>query len=234
MAPNDTKKRWTSYLTAGAVGFVAALVLCWAWQGMSSQKLAISFPGGLALDLQAEGDQISHVDMLEQMYAEQFSRAGLLGWLREKSIYQISDREIAAALPGLCEEMSPQDPLQERLRKQQACAQIDVISDLRALASDRDVPFHYVGQEVRIGVPSEDDQPAPRRANACSGGGWHGQDVELTNPLNERQITIFASGSYRCTGVIGTPDLQLNEADALGFFDGALDKYEEAVAVIIE
>ena len=125
---------------------------------------------------------MSHVAVLEQMYAEEFSRAGLEGWLEEKSIYQISNRAIAAALPSLCEEVSAQDPLQERLRKQQACAEVDVIRDLRALARNRDVPFHYVGQEIRIGVPAEDDQPDPGRASACSDGEWHGQDIELTNP----------------------------------------------------
>ena len=80
--------------------------------------------GGFTLDLQAEGNQISHVAVLEQMYAEEFSRAGLEGWLEEKSIYQISNRAIAAALPSLCEEVSAQDPLQERLRKRQSCFQI--------------------------------------------------------------------------------------------------------------
>ena len=235
MTQNDTKSPWIGRdIAAALLGLAGGFLLCWAWQGMSSQTVAIAFPGGFTLDLQAEGNQISHVAVLEQMYAEEFSRAGLEGWLEEKSIYQISNRAIAAALPSLCEEVSAQDPLQERLRKQQACAEVDVIRDLRALARNRDVPFHYVGQEIRIGVPAEDDQPAPGRASACSDGEWHGQNIELTNPLNEQQITILASGSYRCTGVLGTADLQLNAGDAVGLFDGALDKYEAAVAVIIE
>ena len=234
MTQNDTKSPWIGRAIAAGLGLAVGFLICWGWQGMSSQTVAISFPGGFSLDLQAEGNQMSHVAVLEQMYAEEFSRAGLEDWLEEKSIYQISNRAVASALPSLCEEMSAQDPLQERLRKQQACAEIDVIRDLRALARNRDVPFHYVGQEIRIGVPTEDDQPDPGRASACSEGEWHGQDIELTNPLNEQQITILSSGSYRCTGVLGTADLQLNVGDAIGLFDGALDKYEVAVAVIIE
>ena len=37
---------------------------------MSSQTVAIASPGGFTLDLQAEGNHISHVAVLEQMYAE--------------------------------------------------------------------------------------------------------------------------------------------------------------------
>ena len=101
MTQNDTKSPWIGRAIAlgAGVGFAIAIIVCWAWQGMSSQTVAIAFPGGFTLDLQAAGNQMSHVAVLEQMYAEEFSRAGLEGWLEEKSIYQISNRAIAAPIP---------------------------------------------------------------------------------------------------------------------------------------
>ena len=81
MTQNDTKSPWIGRAKVAGfglvVGSVGALLLCWTWQGMSSQTVAIAFPSGFTLDLQAEGNQISHVAVLEQMYAEEFSRAGL-------------------------------------------------------------------------------------------------------------------------------------------------------------
>ena len=89
---------------------------------------------------------------------------------------------------------------------------------------------------MTIGVPDQDDQLPVEGANACQGGEWFRHRVLLTNHLNGRQITVFASGHYGqglCGPVVGAADLQLNEEDAFSIFDGPLDKFEEAVAIIV-
>ena len=78
MTQNDTKSPWIGRAIAAGLGLAGGFLLCWAWQGMSSQTVAIAFPGGFTLDLQAEGNQISHVAVLELMYAEEFELNRLL------------------------------------------------------------------------------------------------------------------------------------------------------------
>ena len=102
---------------------------------------------------------------------------------------------------------------------------------LRNLARQSDPPFHLAGRIVRIGVP--DNEPPVGTANACQNGEWYRRRIELANRLDGRTVIVFASGHYGRGVCVGTADLQLNAEDALSILDPPLDKFEEAVATIV-
>ncbi len=232
MIPAFLKKPhyWVPALLVGvAFGFFLRRVT----MGRAAQ-FAVTFPGGFSVDVAAQQERVSHDTLLDHLYDEPFSQAGLMEWLRQRSIFHIADRVIADSLPQLCSDLGSDASLKTRLAWQRECANVALVRDLREMVQRRQVPFHFVGQEVRIGVPSTEDQPALGQANACAQGLLHGRTIELTNVTNRRQITVSATGQYRCTGLIGTPDLQLSHIDAQNLFDGPIDKYQDAVAIVVD
>ena len=98
----------------------------------------------------------------------------------------------------------------------------------------RDVPFHYVGREIKVGVPSREDQPQPGMAHACKNSEFGDHAVELTNLRSKESVTVRASGSYECTGYNQYPDIQLSYTDARELFGRPMDKYEAAIAVVLD
>ena len=232
MAASIWDCRW-----AAIGGFVVGLFVAVLFfsRGDSRRSLRVTVPtngGPVSIDLAAENDTMNQVDVLNQLFTDEFSKPGMLAWLANEGIHEIASPQLAAALVNHCDPIPP-EPLAEMLAKQQECEAKPVVKALRDLARTHSRPFHFVGREVDIGVPAEEDQPAEGRANTCSGGDFEGRNVELTNPINNKRVTVRASGSYLCTGVGRTAHIQLSQADAFRVFDGPLDKYEQAIAVVV-
>ena len=205
-----------------------------AWKDAAEKTLSIT-AGGLSMQLEAKGQEIAHEELLAQMYESDFVRAGLIKWLAHKDIFHISDPGLAEALnKNLCGSI-PAGPLPDRMRAARECAEKEVVRNLRQIARRKEVPFHYVGKEVEIGIPSESEhQPRAGGANTCEeDDDLAGKRVELTNPLNQKKLEVQASGYYPCSGVGRTPDVQLNPADARKLVDGPLKKYQSAIAVAL-
>lgn len=214
-------------------GIVLALVvLALGFTRMGAKSLMIDFPlgGGIAV----EADKLPQSELLEKMWADDFGKAGMIDWLSRRSVFQVTDARAVEALGNLCGDF-PAAPIGDRVAKQQECAEITVAKALRELARTRKPPFHYVGFQIRVGVSlDEEHRPTDGYANACQEGELLGRKVELTNPLNHKQIQVTATGRYPCSGMGITPDIQLNEADAAAIFDGALLKHQVAVAVVLD
>ena len=221
----------------GAVCGAALVGMAWMGFGATSaaeKSFSVGF-GDAFLSMDAKDGKIDHKALLEGIFAERFSKDGALGWLRdEQSVYSIEDPMLAHALnTNLCEAI-PDHPIEAHIEKGNACASILAAANLRRLAEGRKVPFHYVGREVQIGVQVDPDHaPRPNRANACEQSDLSGKRVEITNLLNNRKITVLATGLYPCSGIGAAPDLQLNQQDAGELFDGPLMKYQTAIAVIL-
>ena len=181
--------------------------------------------GNIELSLEADGS-IDHAAVLQQMYVTEFGRAGMLAWLSMYDIYSLENRDVPDALAVLCGA--------DRLARE-TCVDIPVIQDLRVKMLGREPPFHHVGEDVEIGVPSQEDQPPGGRANACYGGRFFGREIQLSNQSNGNSVEVIAdAGTYTCTGEVRTPDLQLNFEDADELLGGApLNEYEPARAVIL-
>ena len=156
---------------------------------------------------------------------QDYARAGMLEWLETKQVYSLDSRKLPDALAALCGSDKGE---------REACITTPVIRDLRSKMLSHDPPFHYVGEDVEIGVPSRDDQPPVSRAHACSGGPWVGRRIELSNPANGNSVEVVAdAGTYTCTGVVKTPDLQLHFETADYLFNEPLREYGEARAVVL-
>ena len=159
----------------------------------------------------------------------------MIEWLAGKDIFHITDPRLSEALnKDLCASI-PEEPLTERMRIARVCAEKDIAKKLRLLSRRKAVPFHYTGKEVQVGIPSAPEhQPQKGKANTCAeDDDLVGKRVQLTNPLNQKQLDVLASGYYPCSRVIRTPDIQLNPADADWLFDGPLRKYQDAIAVVL-
>lgn len=221
----------------GAGFIVGAAVVGGAWIALGAadaeeKSFSVMF-GDASISMNTRGGRIDHEALLESIFSEKFSRDGALGWLRDgQNVYSIKDPALASALhTKLCEEI-PDRPIDAHISKGAACAEISVVENLRRLVEGHQVPFHYVGRKVQVGIQGAPEHaPRASRANACEGSDLSGKRVELTNLLNENQIMVLATGIYPCSGVSVKPDLQLNPEDASRLFDGPLRKYQPAIAV---
>ena len=224
------QRKFAPYVWGAVIGSALAWTICTLTSGASSQSFSVAFAGA-SVEIRAEGMEVKHEDLLNRIYGEDFARAGLLGWLERKDIFLVSDPNLVAGLVEFCGDI-PTKPLQARLESGRACAAKPVVAGLRDLSDRRLPPFHYIGEIVRIGVPEEADRPPDGRANACRNGTFWRREVELTNPVNRKKITVEASGHYPCADP-STADIQLSEADALELFETPTQKYEQAIAVVV-
>ena len=223
-------------LVPGFIVIVVLLVILGMPDNPTSQNVNITFPGGFMLEMDVSQPEVAHSALLAQLFSEEFTRDGVLGWLgREQQMFSISDIQLVTALEqNLCDPI-PDSPLPERIEKAQECAARPVADGLRTLQVERRIPFHYVGIPVRVGVQADEEgRPAMGRANVCLESDLLGKQIELTDPISGSRITVLASGSYRCTGFSRYPDVQLGPDQARDLFISALLEYQDAVAVSLD
>ena len=218
--------RTTTFLLGVAAGMFVLGLFWWATTDSDeTRSLSFRFPGG-SVDLSAAADgSMDHAKALQEIYKKDYARAGMLEWLERKQVYSLDSRKLPDSLAGLCGSGKAE---------REECIKTPVIRDLRSKMLSHDPPFHYVGEDVEIGVPKRNDQPPVKRAHACSGGPWVGRKIELSNPANDNSIEVVAdAGTYTCTGEVRTPDLQLHFETAAHLFNEPLKKYGEARAVVL-
>ena len=219
---------WKTHGSVGvAVGAGIVGIFWWSSGSDETRNLSIQFPTGGRIELSAEADgAIDHAAVLEQIYSREFSRSGMLNWLQSKQVYSLDSRELPDALAAPCGTSQVE---------REACISIPVLQDLRDRVLSHSPPFHYVGEDVEIGVPNQEDQPPVGRAHACAGGRWSGRRIELSIPAAGNSLEVLAdAGVYTCTGEVRTPDLQLSFEDADLLFGGEpLSEYGSARAVVL-
>ena len=187
--------------------------------------------GDFGLKIDTSQQQVDHRTLLENLFANDFGKAGLMSWLADKEIFSFDDARLAEALnERLCGPI-PEQPLDQKIEASQDCADLPVAADLRQLVDQKRVPFHYVGITVQVGIPAREHQPRPGGANICADSELRGKRVELTDPQTSNRIEIQPSGTYECTGFTRFPDIQLNFEDAQELFSAPLNELQEAVAV---
>ena len=230
-----SKKTWVGYGVCIVLGILGGLFADGAFfSGSSQRSVSVTLPGGVGLDLEATQDGILLDSLYSRIYADRSFRDGLIARLADDHIYQLTDPRLADALHEYLCSPIPDQPLTERTNAARECAELPVARRLRQLAEMRNVPFHYVGREIRIGVPSREDQPKPGMAHTCKNSEFGDHAVELTNPRSNATITVRATGSYVCTGFTQYPDIQLGYTDAQELFGRPTNKYEAAIAVVLD
>ena len=195
-------------------------------------KISMSFPRG-SLILEPTEEKIDYESLLDKIYSTEFSKAGLMNWLDKKNIFSFEDPSIVTALNKKLCEPNTERGLEERFKRDRECAEEDVAAGLRELERKKKVPFHYLGSVVKVGIPSKTDQPPQNRANVCNNSDFFGARIKLHHPKNKKSIEVQATGKYLCLSPAEYPDIQLNSEDAGKLFPGSLQKYQEAVAIIL-
>lgn len=229
--PKHSKWPWSGFAVAFVLGIIVGMLF---FSGSSRRSLSLSAPNGYTLNLDATEEDLSFDSLYSSITAVRAFRDALIERLSDDQIYQVTDARLADALhEHLCDPI-PDQPLIERMNASRTCAELPVARRLRQLADMREVPFQYVGREIRVGVPSSEDQPQPRKAHACNNSEFRDREVQLTNPKRQVSVTVTASGSYDCTGFNQYPDIQLSYTDAQKLFNRPLDKYEDAIAVVLD
>jgi len=212
------------------------------WRAIPSDpaesEIEWEYPGG-SLKINAKKDLSSPEAMLVRLFSTNFSQAGTKKWLKDNyQMFSIEEQSLVDALKGMCAQEADMTP-EERRQHMETCAKKPVISQLRSLAENHEPPFHYIGFEVKIGIP--DPEPKEGTANVCLKNPripveFLGKEIELTNPDNKVSIIVKATGYYKCTGYNIFPDIQLNLNDARRLFIGQKrQEYEDTkvIAVIL-
>ena len=224
-------------VTLYTVSYVACVVIGMVANGFyndSTQRSISLVLGDVEVNLEATQDGMSFDSMYSIISRERAFRSALIDRLAEENIYHIEDLRFPDALTdSLCARIL-EDPAEERREALRECAEMPVAKLLRRSAESHEIPFHYVVEPIRIGTPSQADQPKPGYAHACQASEFMGRSVELTNAVSNRSIRVKVTGWYRCTGAIRHPDIQLSSVDAGKLFSRPTDKYENALAVVVD
>ena len=194
------------YIWAAIGGFLSCHVGMTKLSNPTEQMIDVTFPGG-SITLDSSQPEIVYDKMLKDLFAKKFSKDGLMGWLADKDIFSFEDERLAKALTErLCASI-PEQPLNLEIQAAQDCAEKPVAAHLRQLVTKRKVPFHYVGIDVKVGVPELKDQPDSGEASVCATSEFRDQRVELTNPRTHNRIEVQVSGRYTCTSYTTYPDI---------------------------
>ncbi len=224
---------WTLVPTALFAG-VAVLAIGPGVETPSGQHVTIDFPGGGRIDVRSEREALDYDALMTKLFSKDFSRSGVLGWLRDKHhLYSLETTELAEGLSTrLCDPI-PAEPLENRLAKAEECASKPAAAALRRLSLERTVPFHYVGVRVQAGIQAESrHRPGSGRVNVCRTGRFVAQRLQVIDPITNRVIEVQAAGTYECT-VGKFPEIQLDPDDAARLFGRPAGQFEAVIAVVI-
>ncbi len=199
----------------------------------NSQKVTIPTPLG-AIVVETNNGEIDPPKFLDSLYADNYTRGGLMQWLSDRNIYSVDDPAFARALASQVCEPFPDDDLDAKLRSEKECAEKSGIKELRQLAFKHEVPFHRVGEIVEISMPGIIQETG--RAYACYNSNYLGRTVLIINQRNYMQqveVEIDSKGRYSCKLSSG-PDIQLSREDALAVSDPFYGPKEKAIVIVAE
>ena len=112
----NRKKSSVLYITIALAAFGAGWWVCSTTSDSSRQTMELTFPGGSGLKIDTTAPQITHGKLLDDIFAQQFSRDGLMGWLADKDIFSFGDVRLVEALNNrLCGSI-PGQPLYQKIR----------------------------------------------------------------------------------------------------------------------
>ena len=86
----NRKKSSVLYITIALAAFGAGWWVCSTTSDSSRQTMELTFPGGSGLKIDTTAPQITHGKLLDDIFAQQFSRDGLMGWLADKDIFSFA------------------------------------------------------------------------------------------------------------------------------------------------
>ena len=237
----------TKKLTKTSVWVISGMVIL-GWIAMSlwhttptdshDKKMILEFTGIGKLEMDTSKPETAYQDLeevLETIFENDFSKAGLMDWLVKKNIYFFrNDRLVKALNEDLCEPF-PENSYAAKAKATEKCADRPVAKGLRDLREKSLIPFHHLGKVLDVGVPSREDQP---RIGHVSIRESHlellGKKVELTYEPTGKQIEVEVSGRYPCTGAVKCNDMHLNIEDAVKLFPGAIQKSQKATAYVLD
>ena len=208
---------------------------CWIMSRGSLDEIEITGPNDTSIRMVAKDGRLNYESILDTLYAsEGFEKHGLLGWLSDKYIYPIDDPEFSRALSNhVCATFPDRSgDMRASVKAWNDCAEKVVVAELRRMAMDRDVPFHRVGDIIKVSVPGS--PPDSGKAFACRDGIFYGRKVQVST-LDEvpKAVTVDArAGHYSCTNT-RYPQMQMNPADIRALFD-ANAQIDSVVAVPLE
>ena len=219
----------------GRLYIVAVFVLVVIVLIMNPTNLRLEFPGGNLVAINAR--HIQYDQLLDSIYSDENSKNFLMAWLANKDIFHVEDDRMASALQGICQDI-PDEPLNEKLKLSRKCAEEPIAAELRDMANNREIPFHFIGREIFVGVPNLTDQPRVGSANYCRGSELVDREVQLLHPtITHRRIEITVDGGHyaTCSGFGDSAELQLHRSDAEQLFPDAFSsRLLSAIVILID
>lgn len=201
------------------VCLLAGLAVGWGLSGTEAKTTDIRWKYGdaeLVIDL--EKDMADDETLMNKIFSKEYSAAGATEWLKgNRELYHFADTDLAGKLSGLDYD-SP------------------AARELRQLRDQRQGPWAYQSQEIKVSIPEREVQPFSGYANVCESGIFFRKKIEVFLPDRpDKKITLQASGRYACPEGYKFPDIQLSREDAKKLFGyDNFSKYETAAAVVIQ
>lgn len=207
------------YYTAISCGvsLLIGLAIGWALLDSGTKSTDITWKFGeneLKIDLKQDLKDVT--TLLEKIFSKKFSKDGTLPWLKEnQDLYLTTDVDILKKISAL---------------------EFDgfVAKGLREISFEREGPWAYQIDTIRIGIPPKEYQPKRGFANVCENAKYFGERIKVFRLDLSESIILNATGKYECPKQLKFPDIQLSHADAerlLGTKN--FSKYENGMALVL-
>lgn len=212
----------TKKLLTYAIGAIACLAIGTAigWNlskgGAKQSHINLKF-GNNQLEVKLDQAEIDAESFLGNMFEKDFSKSGVVNWLKSnQKIFHFEDPLLVDEIKNL----SPDHIVSEHLFK---------------LSTQKQGPWSYQIDTVRISIPEKKYQPRKGTVNVCENGKYRGRQLKIYNMDQSFSLDVHATGKYACPPNYTFPDLQLHAKDAasiLGYSN--FSKYEEAIVLIVQ
>lgn len=180
----------------------------------------------------AKQDLSDPSSMFAKLFSTDFSKAGTMGLLRQRNIFDMNDPALLDTFLKNCPEAKLDNETDKQFQRRwnNCFDQNRLFAELKDRSEKHNPPFQDLGTSVRVGTPSEDgEKPVAKHANVCTNSVFQGGDLILLDPGSRRQVRVNASGFYPCPNPRYFPDIQLNDADAYSLFHRRTQKFEQAI-----
>ncbi len=162
-----------------------------------SDNIEIGFPDG-KLSVKIANNHIDYRSLLNKVFKDEESKAGMLQWLNGKNIFEVSDPKLVDKLAEIFPSVSQSNEslVQKANRLNTLLNKYKVIKELRTKADLKESPFQYIGKKITIGIPSQEDQPRKSFVNVGFESEFRDKTILIKNPLNKKELKVRGRGAF--------------------------------------
>ncbi|MBI1762667.1 MAG: hypothetical protein HYR56_14630 [Acidobacteria bacterium] len=157
----------------------------------NAENVKINF-FGKQLEVAVKNKQVTHEELLNEIFAKDFARAGAVDWVKKnQGLYPFTDTALVEKFSEMLPDRPPasqQETLQQRTeRLQKAIEKVPSVRELRRKSKDREAPFQPVGEIIQVKYQKSGTKG---RAFVPYGSYLVGRVIELYDQAEEKLLTL--------------------------------------------